>query len=381
MGDEIEAMGTLATAGAVAHAIDHERGRHGEAHGTCLNCDAPLDGRFCRECGQPAHLHRSLGHVAEEFVHGLLHVDTKAWRTLPMLAFRPGRLTREYVHGKRARYIAPFALFLFTVFIMYFVFAMIGGPHFGEDFADQSTRAERIADARQELADARAELRKSQADLAAAKQNPDSDAGDIGSLNGEVTAAQAAVIVAQGALQRAEAQPADKPVVRKTYKTWQEGLRAAVESGDLNVDLGNAELNARARKALLNPDFTLYKVQQKAYKLSFLLVPLSLPFLWLLFPFRRSVNLYDHAVFALYSLSFMSLLFVAMTLLSKAGSWGEQLAGLLFFVPPVHMYAQLKGAYSLGWLGAAWRTFWLLAFATIVLSLYVVFIVFLGMVD
>jgi hypothetical protein len=109
---------------------------------------------------------------------------------------------------------------------------------------------------------------------------------------------------------------------------------------------------------------------------------MSLPFLWLLFPLRRGVTLYDHTVFALYSLSFMSLLFVAIALLFRfGGAVGETIGGLLFLVPPVHMYAQLKGAYSLGWAGALWRTWWLLAFSAVVLSLYVALIVFLGLVD
>ena len=39
----------------------------------------------------PAHLHRTLGHMIEEFLHGILHFDTRAWRTLPLLAWKPGK--------------------------------------------------------------------------------------------------------------------------------------------------------------------------------------------------------------------------------------------------------------------------------------------------
>lgn len=382
MGDDIEALGGLATGAMVAHAIDRERGATGEAHGECLNCGTPVEGRFCPACGQPAHVHRTLGHVFEEFLHGVLHFDTKAWRTLPLLVFRPGKLTREYVYGRRARYIAPFALFLFTVFLMFFVFGFMGGPKVGDDVFNPDTKAEEVADARRDLAKAEVELRAAQAALAAARANPAAEPGDVGSAGGDVAAAQAAVEVAKADLAREQAEPDDKPAVRKSDGTWQDNLRVAVESGNLNVNLGSATLNERVKKALLNPDFTLYKIQQKAYKLSFLLVPMSLPFLWLLFPFRRSVTLYDHTVFALYSLSFMSLLFVAMVLLSEfGGTVGADIAGLLFLVPPIHMYAQLKGAYQLGTFGALWRTFWLVSFSFVVLLIYAGFIVFLGMVD
>ena len=117
MSGEFEAAGALATAGLAAGAIEGREpgGVHG---GACLNCGAAVAGPFCSQCGQSTHPHRSLLHVFEEFLHGILHFDTKAWRTLPMLAFRPGTLTRGYVYGKRARYISPLALFLFTVFFM-----------------------------------------------------------------------------------------------------------------------------------------------------------------------------------------------------------------------------------------------------------------------
>jgi hypothetical protein len=382
MSDNIEALGGMATGAMMAQAIDRERGATGEAQRTCLNCAAPLAGRFCPECGQPAHVHRTLGHVFEEFLHGVLHFDTKAWRTLPLLVFKPGKLTREYVHGRRARYIAPFALFLFTVFLMFFVFGFMGGPKVGDEVFKPDTKAEEVADAKKELAEAEAELRRAEASLKSAEANPLAEPGHVGSARGDVVAAQAAVEVAKADLRREQEAPEDKPLARKSDGTWQDNIRVAVESGNLNINLGHPTLNERARKALLNPDFTLYKIQQKAYKLSFLLVPMSLPFLWLLFPFRRSVTLYDHTVFALYSLSFMSLLFIAMALLWEfGGAIGNEIAGLLFLVPPVHMYAQLKGAQSLGVLGALWRTFWLVTFSQIVLGLYAALILVLGIVD
>ncbi len=126
MGAELEAAGAAVAAGLVASAIDGNEARAGESQAKCPNCGAELVGQYCHGCGQPAHIHRSLGHLFEEALHGLVHFDAKAWRTLPRLAFRPGTLTRDYIEGKRARYISPLALFLFTIFLMFFVFAMIG---------------------------------------------------------------------------------------------------------------------------------------------------------------------------------------------------------------------------------------------------------------
>lgn len=128
MDSGLEAAGALATAAAAANAIHPDEPRR-EGHGiTCLNCGATVTGAYCSNCGQKAHLHRSVLHAVEEFLHGITHFDSKLWATLPLLFFRPGKLTREYVHGKRARYVAPVALFLLTVFSMFLLFGFLHLP-------------------------------------------------------------------------------------------------------------------------------------------------------------------------------------------------------------------------------------------------------------
>ena len=89
-------------------------------------------------------------------------------------------------------------------------------------------------------------------------------------------------------------------------------------------------------------------MKSSAYKYSWALIPLSVPFLWLLFPFSRRFSVYDHAVFATYSLSFMSLLAILLAILGAIGVPTAILATAAFLVPPIHIYKQLKGAYSLG---------------------------------
>ncbi len=56
-----------------------------------------------------------------DLLHGVLHFEGKIWRTLPMLAWRPGELTRRYIDGERAKFVSPIALFLFSVFLMFAV--------------------------------------------------------------------------------------------------------------------------------------------------------------------------------------------------------------------------------------------------------------------
>ncbi|WP_431286953.1 DUF3667 domain-containing protein [Roseateles chitinivorans] len=130
MSIQVEAAGEMLAGAAVAQEIAGGNGAGAEAdaskhaHGACANCAAPLQGAFCHRCGQAAHVHRSLAHLVEEFLHGILHFETKAWRTLPMLMLRPGKLTREYIDGRRVRYVSPLALLLFLLFVMFLVFSL-----------------------------------------------------------------------------------------------------------------------------------------------------------------------------------------------------------------------------------------------------------------
>jgi hypothetical protein len=379
MSDSIEAFGALADAGLVARALDAPGTiNHAEtaaANHRCANCDTPLSGNFCSNCGQKAHVHRSILHVGEEILHGITHFEGKAWQTLPMLVFRPGKLTRDYIMGKRARYIAPVSLFLLVVFLMFFVFSFVKiDPNMGGGATDDNGKQLTEAEAIKELPKVEAELRDLDRQIGAARAKGDSMA--LPGLNG----ARVGVAAARDAVKaRAEGEisdPRDLPTAIAAE------LGAERKGDDWKVNMGNQTLNQKARDALNNPGLVLYKIQSKAYKLSFLLVPLSLPWLWLMFAWKRDVRLYDHAVFALYSLSFMSLLFVigsiaVATRVSFGGFW----FALVVLAPLAHMFAQLKGAYALSRFGAAWRTLALSFTAIITLSLYAMLMIVLGVLD
>ena len=116
---------------AVARAVRAGRGRGaGRRRSAALASIAARrsTGPYCHQCGQPAHVHRSLAAFWHDLAHGVLHFDGKIWRTLPLLAWRPGELTRRYIEGERARFVSPMALFLFSVFLMFAVFTLRRRP-------------------------------------------------------------------------------------------------------------------------------------------------------------------------------------------------------------------------------------------------------------
>jgi hypothetical protein len=128
-----------------------------------------------------------------------------------------------------------------------------------------------------------------------------------------------------------------------------------------------------------NPELFFYKLKMNAYKFSWALIPISVPFLWLLFPFSRRFRIYDHTIFVTYSLCFMMLLVIAGVIFQGIGA--ASIAGLLWLIPPFHMYRQLKGAYELSAWGAGWRAALLTMFALIVISMFAALLVGVGLFE
>jgi hypothetical protein len=366
---EIDAAGGAATAGLIGAAIEKPTGHAGDEHGNCTDCGLPVEGNFCSNCGQPTHVHRSLLHLVEEVLHGVVHFDGRIWRTLPLLAVNPGRLTREWIQGRRTRYVSPLAIFLFSVFLMFFVFSFTGAG--SPEVKTTMTAAERAEDTAR-LEESRKALETARAELAA---NPDSNA-----LAVTVRASEAAVAMMERRLGLPVTVGAEDRADGLQPGTWQAEVRDAVEAGDISVNLGNEGLNHKVKKKLLNPDLAIYKIQQTLYKFSFLLIPLSIPFVALLFLWKRGFTLYDHGVFVIYSLTAVSILLLLTVALGKLWSGFGVLGAFLFaFGLPVHMFAQLKGTYGLSAFSTLWRTIALLFFCILASTLFLLAIIMLGL--
>ena len=343
--DGIDAVGDVVTGGMLARAVEPEAGEvaaDGHTHEkNCLNCSTKLTGSYCSACGQKAHVHRSVRGFLQDFVAGLFNFEGKIWRTLPMLAWHPGEMTRRYIAGERARFISPVALYLFTVFAMFAVLNFTGelGSHTGTKMKD-GLKSE-IADQRKQLA--ALELKRR---LTVTAGKPVAD------LDRRIAKRKEDIAETEKVLNGSPA------VQTKLDDDTPSFIRPFIE-------------NAQA-----NPDAVSTRVQDAASKYSWLLIPLSVPFMWLLFPLRRKYNTYDHMVFVTYSLSFMMMLVIAGGGLVAVGM--TTLASLLFFVPPFHMYRHLKESYELSRFSAIMRTMALVTFAFIAAALFAAATVAIG---
>jgi len=343
---EFEALGDAITGGIVGRALEPKAGEgdDGHTHETkCLNCGAELTGEFCHACGQHAHVHRTLTAFFHDFLHGVLHFEGKIWRTLPLLAWKPGELTRRYVDGQRASFVSPIALFLFCVFLMFAAVSLLGSIG---DFTP---------DAKKDIA---SEVAQDKRKLAVLEQQRAAERGPVAAKLDEKIADQKTEIAAMEAVQRGE-----------------------IPASAINVDPSGLapSLSDAIKKARKNPELVAYKLKTNAYKFSWLIIPLSVPFVWLLFPFSRRFRVYDHTVFVTYSLCFMTPLVVVGVIFQSIAL--TSLAGLLWLIPPFHMYRQLKGAYGLSRWGAIWRASLLTMFALIVVSLFAALLVGMGTLE
>ncbi|MFZ1906803.1 MAG: DUF3667 domain-containing protein [Steroidobacteraceae bacterium] len=126
----------------------------------CDNCGANVPGRFCGTCGQrlepPIH---SLWHFIGVATEDVTHADSRLWRTLAALLFMPGFLTREFLQGRRARYLPPVRLYL-VLSVVFFVWVAATGNTPDEAHITPATRGA-IADARQAVATAGPQARYS----------------------------------------------------------------------------------------------------------------------------------------------------------------------------------------------------------------------------
>lgn len=90
---------------------------------SCLNCSQPLDTSelFCHHCGQMNSTKRlSFEDFFEEFFSGYFAYDSRFSRTLRALLFKPGKISKDYIEGKRQRYANPYKFYL-SVSIIFFI--------------------------------------------------------------------------------------------------------------------------------------------------------------------------------------------------------------------------------------------------------------------
>jgi hypothetical protein len=333
----------------------------------CPNCDHPLTGHFCAECGQPTDLrHRSIKHLAWEGFESLTHIDGRLWRTLPALFLRPGGLGKDYLEGRIARHVPPFRMFLVALLI--FILSAEHDVNSARNAAvvEQAKReaapvssTTRLAEANALRKDAGAEYAADSAEAATerdeALRDPTQRAG--AQQHYQQTLARIAAERA-GALAHADQVATGKALAHHEILFSSEEERRSEaqklrEGANRHKGLDGTIRIAMA-KSIENPEYYLTELFDWAHRMVLFLLPVVAGLLSLLYVYKKKYMVYDHLII---SMNLLSALFLALA----AGCWlpwpvqGYWLL-LMLVLPLVTVFMTLRGAYGSSILGAALKT-------------------------
>jgi hypothetical protein len=115
----------------------------------CLNCGQPLRGdeNFCSECGQVNdEIPLSIKQFISEFFAGFLSFDTQFFNTIVPLLFKPGKVSKEYIKGKRRKYTNPFKMYLHTSIVFFLLMGLISTINNYKKLNQNTTHNEAIKD-------------------------------------------------------------------------------------------------------------------------------------------------------------------------------------------------------------------------------------------
>ena len=312
----------------------------------CLNCGTELRGPFCYFCGQPdRNFMRFFPVLLRDLMEDLFDLDSRFVRTMKPLLFKPGRLTRDYMEGRRFRYAPPMRLYIFSSIVFFLLAALMSSDLITIQAAPGNDLSISIADApaskQQEVQDVLdqlpADVRKKIDEEKLVISNEKK--GDVGFKSSDI-------------------QFNEKPWDRETNPVDIKWLPDWINDR-INDEIENSPHKAEQINA--NPNLIVDKVFDILPATMFVLLPVvALIFkFWYLFARRYYI---EHLIFALHNHAF---LFVSLTLilLSQIGKSllaanGHQgAADVMNWVMiaigawiPIYLLVSLRVAYRQNWL-------------------------------
>lgn len=106
----------------------------------CLNCNTEVQGRFCHVCGQEnIEPKETVWHLISHFFQDITHFDGKFFSTVRYLITKPGFLSTEYMKGRRASYVNPIRMYIFTSAFFFLLFFSFFKPDKADDIKAETT--------------------------------------------------------------------------------------------------------------------------------------------------------------------------------------------------------------------------------------------------
>jgi hypothetical protein len=349
----------------------------------CLNCGTVLAGPFCHYCGQPdKNLLRFFPVLLREMLADFMDFDSRFARTMKPLLFHPGKLTRDYLDGRRFRYTPPLRLYIFASMAFFLIAAMLASSaiqigddeegsgkflRFGnenikvqvEEGLDEAVKSGEMTEAERaellnlakkggiiEALDLPADSSDTSAEITPEPEASDSGPSDAESSSELQASDDEDTITINGQPWNRETNPAVIPFMPGFINDW------------INDEI--EESPAKGREIEANPNIIVDKVMDVFPIAVFIMLPLVALILkfWYLFSGHYYI---EHLIHALHNHAFLFVVFTLIILADAVAGWKEpDTAGawttaagwidlaLLVWIP-LYLLISLKRVYRQGW--------------------------------
>lgn len=320
----------------------------------CLNCDFPLEksDRFCPNCGQKNTTKKlSFGDFFVEFFSGLFSYDSRFQRTIRVLLFKPGRISKDYIQGKRTMYANPFRFYL-SASIIFFLIAGVSDSFEGLNLKEQDENFQEELTKVQQDTLLQSELKE----IPALKENNiqlDSIIQNIPAKKENIEETYEDVYLSQKELDTLNYFNRNAKKLDIFYKYFQETGETDAETVMTDLEYSQTKWNywlyEKARKFSLiyaNPKiFADYFVSKLPFIIFFFL-PVFALFIWLLY-LRRPFNYMEHLVFAFHVQTTFFILYIIGYSIDYVlnSEWGFTLANTVFLF---YLYKAMRNFYGQG---------------------------------
>jgi len=324
--------------------------------GVCANCGTTLMGPVCHACGQHADLYkRPVWRLIVDSMGDLFALDGRVVRTLVALMAFPGRVTRDYLKGRRGRYIPPFRLYLIASLAFFLILPLAGpsdrmvGNDPGAAAASRDRLDEALAAGEITEDNYRAAIRAIET-LALFDPEPGAAPAPVPAPDGQ-TGTDGADVQPKSPNRAPSAPTLSRGLSPETVEGIRRGLVPEEFDEDVDWVTGPRAVRAfiadRIERLASRPDRWAAESFAWAPRIMFVMVPLFAGLLGLAYAWRRGFLYFDHLVTAL---QFHAAIFIAMlAAMALSVVTGPGWAVLAFFIyAHVYLYRLLRVVYSTG---------------------------------
>jgi hypothetical protein len=348
----------------------------------CLNCSTPLDveDKYCHQCGQlNSKKQLALQDFFGEFFSNIFSYDSRIWRTIKHLLFKPGYVSRQFISGKRLSYTNPFRFFLS---VCIFFFLMIQLENFVNIFTeDQIEKA--VADVKNKDADINFDNglalvdqddKKNNGQLTQQELQKIAEKPIVGNyIAKQIRKGQAAAMAADSLAIEESKKEKDLSTNELTQKDMDSlgAVNSILKQIEFYSDFYNEHKIADPATALaqMKHNNTLYNksiyekiilmqnissdpsilvdiILPKLPVFLFLFTPFLTLFLWLLYA-RRNFTYMEHLIFTFNTFTFTFLCMILMMLIKWLSLGYVNLNQFFFlFIGPFYLYKSLRNFYG-----------------------------------